>query len=110
MSGLQLDLNIMVATDNLDGVGSSGAGMQGQFYFAERSHANIMQQLELIYALKIPFRTDFYFCHIPFYIIMRKLTLPKTKSSFMLVSPTLTTDFQPQFIKFGENIEKTKQE
>lgn len=82
MSGLQLDLNIMVATDNLDGVGSSGAGVQGQFYFAERSHANIMQQLELIYALKIPFRADFYFCHIPFYIIMRKIDASQNKIVF----------------------------
>lgn len=109
MSGLQLDLHIMCATDNLDGVGSSGAGVQGQFYFAERSHANVMQQLELIYALKIPFGADFYFCHIPFYIIMRKLTLPKTKLSFMLVSSTLTTDFQPKSLNFRENIEKMKQ-
>lgn len=108
MSGLQLDLHIMGATDNLDGVGSSGAGVQGQFYFAERPHANVMQQLELIYALKIPFWADFYFCHIPFYIIMRKLTLPKTISSFILVSPTLTMDFQPQSLKFGENREKIK--
>lgn len=61
----------MVVTDNFDCVQSAGPSVLSQFYLTERPNTNILHQLELIYALKIPFRADFYFCHIPFYIIMR---------------------------------------
>ncbi len=56
----------MVVTDNFDCVQSAGPSVLSQFYLTERPNTNILHQLELIYALKIPFRADFYFRHIPF--------------------------------------------
>ena len=72
----------MVVTDNFDCVQSAGPSVLSQFYLTERPNTNILHQLELIYALKIPFRADFYFCHIPFYIIMRKIDASQNKIVF----------------------------